>query len=177
MTAETKLSVTYKSEAMPPVYVANKLNLGEQGALVVYNETTSAIVDGKTVKTVTPKAIAIRFAASDSLLADDSVAKLVASIPNMLSSYTKTDSIPTMILSGVVDYEFFHNTGMGMTNVTVKIGDVNLAQAHFLGQTPKANAEPSQYVWFIGATDVPVAIKATVDSCVPAILTKELYGG
>jgi hypothetical protein len=178
MTAETKLSVSYKSEAMPPVYATDFLNIGEQGALVVYNKKVTT-KDDKGVSTTTNdlSAVAFRFAIADEALSDDNFSKVAACVPDLLSAYTKTDTIPLMIISGTLNYDFHHHVGMGMTNVTLKLGTAKLARADYLGATPKPDSVPTQYDWSMDPEFIPAALQKTVDKNLSVILTKELYGG
>lgn len=178
MAKEKKLSLP----GLPTVYATDVLKVGDIGALVVYTVTTpvSTTVDGiKTTKNeIIMSSVNIRFSPADSPVDSATKRKLTTSMPALLDLYLGggTDVAPATVIVGPIGYEFYQNDGMGMVIVKLKIGDVNVAEAHYLGDKPLADATPSQLVYPATVGSVPPTLSNIVKANLKLILNKELYG-
>lgn len=181
MAKEKKLTVSLRGQSLPSIYSTEALKLSETGAIIVYNHPVEVQVteDDKLVTKTEYQtdSVAIRFAQSEETVSEENLRKLGASVGAIMSAYlgaTADYSINNVII-GKLGYEFQYHKGMGIAITKIKLGEMTVSEAHYLGSTPKESAQPSQQLWAL--SPVPTALQKTVENALPVVIKKELYGG
>lgn len=180
MAKEKKLAVSLRGQSLPNIYSTEALKLGETGAIIVYNHpvTTQVEEDGKLVDKTDYQtdSVAIRFSLADDTISEDNLRKLGASVNAIMAAYLGADadySIQNVIV-GKLSYDWQYHKGMGIAISRILLGEMEVSQAHYLGNVPKEDSLPSQQTWAFAP--VPTALQQTVNAALPAIIKTELYG-
>lgn len=183
MAKEKKLTVnTTNAAGLPAVYSTDVLKVGEVGALVVYTvtKTTVSFVDGvkKSTTGVVTDSVNLRFSTADTPITEDIKRKLTTNVQAFVDAYLGggTDVATPTVIVGPVGYEWYYDAGMLLAIVKLKIGDVNIAEAHYLGSKPTPTSEPSQLTYSATSGAVPTTLANIVSKNLKAIINKELYG-
>lgn len=183
MAKEKKLKLTTPGTSdLPAVYATDVLKLGEIGAMVVYTvtKTTSQYTNGvKTTTTaVVRDAINIRFSTADSPVTEAVKRKLTSNIQALVDLYLGggTDVATPTVIVGPVGYTWYYDKGMALAITKLLIGDVIVAEAHYMGAKPTATTQPSQIIYPATNGTVPPTLANIVNENLATIINRELYG-
>lgn len=183
MAKEKKIKLnTINNTGLPAVYSTDVLKLGEIGAMVVYTVTKDVASYDNGTKTITRQvvrdAINIRFSTADSPITDDVKRKLTTNIQTIIDTYLGggTDVATPTVIIGPVGYTWYYDKGMGLAIAKILIGDVVVAEAHYMGTKPQPGATPSQIVYPATNGTVPPTLANIVTENLATIINKELYG-
>lgn len=180
MAKEKKLAVTLRGQSLPNIYSTDALKVGETGAIIVYNHpvTTQVEEDGKLVDKTDYQidSVAIRFSLADETISEDNQRKLGASVNAIMAAYLGVDSDYSIqnVIVGKLTYDWQYHKGMGLAIARILLGDMEVSQAHYLGNVPKEDTLPTQQTWAV--SPIPAALKNTVERALPLIIKTELYG-
>jgi len=173
---------TVNGVSLPDVYSTDVLKLGEVGAMVVYTVTKDVSTYDNGVKTTTRQvvrdAVNLRFASASNPITEDTKRKLTTVIQDLVDAYLggNTDVATPTVIIGPIGYDWYYDQGMGIAIVKLMIGDVVVAEAHYLGTKPKPTTQPSQIVYPATNGTVPPTLANIVTENLSAIINKELYG-
>ena len=177
-----KLTNTVNAANLPAVYSTDVLKLGEIGAMVVYTVTqkVSSYDNGekKVTEQVVRGAVNIRFSTTDSPVTEDIKRALTSNIQQLVDMYLggNTDVATPTVIVGPVGYEWYYDQGMNLAIAKLMIGDVIVAEAHYMGTKPEPTTKPSQVVYPATNGTVPPTLANIVNENLAAIINKELYG-
>lgn len=177
-----KLTTTPNASKLPAVYSTDVLKLGEIGAMVVYTVTKQTSTYDNGVKNTTSQvvrgAVNIRFSPADSPVTEETKRALTSNIQQLVDLYLGggTDVATPTVIVGPVGYEWYYDAGMQLAIAKLMIGDVIVAEAHYMGTKPAADTAPSQTIYPATNGTVPPTLANIVSENLAAIINKELYG-